>query len=168
MENTSWLLVAHSLDSVDFQTLPSCGEFTCSADKTDISPSLSVLLVCCKELQQIDFSFFFSFFFAIRLLCVCMVILGMQTAVAIVTQQATCCALISVPRTALSLSLFHSLSLIHTQSSDTWTHCTTRRPGRGSEIVLTCRLKRFRVISKAVLWQQLCFVFLTAHLTAAQ
>lgn len=36
-----------------------------------------------------------------------MVILGIETAVAIVTHQTTCCALISAPRTAPS----HSLSL---------------------------------------------------------
>lgn len=52
-------------------------------------------------------------FFAIRLLCVCMVILGIQTAVAIVTHQATCCALISVPWTAPSLSISFYLSLSH-------------------------------------------------------
>lgn len=73
------------------------------------SPSLSaVTKQTLLHLRQFDCNRLpLLFLSAIRLLCVCMVILGIQTAVAIVTHQATCCALISAPRTALSLFPSH-------------------------------------------------------------
>ena len=88
-QNSSRWLVAQPLYRADLS--PSTSPV--SGDKTDVTPPSSIWL------QQIATSFLLS---AIRLLCVCMVILGIQTAVAIVTHQATCCALISAPRTALS------------------------------------------------------------------
>lgn len=64
--------------------------------------------------------------------CVCMVILGIETAVAIVTHQTTCCALISAPWTARSLDFILSLSHPH----DCVTQKHTARPRNEGNVLI--------------------------------
>lgn len=111
-----------------------------------------------------DCRFLYFFIFAIRLLCVCVVILGIQTAVAIVTHPATCCALISVPRTDLSLAHPHSVVQRWKVQYD---HEIFRPVERGKIFSLCLGWSLFDH-KEGFYMATVVFLFLTAHLTAAE